>query len=127
MKKTGLKGSVNFFSVDFSPIDTNNILDILRYAMKGIKYKIIFGVIKKMSVVLLTNIFNAFNHAKCVSLSNRKCKISPTLINLHPNEYSQKLHYYLFAVKLDRRVGGCNNLNDISNKVCVPNKTECFM
>ena len=28
MKKTGLKGSVNFFSVDFNPIDTNDILDI---------------------------------------------------------------------------------------------------
>ena len=109
MKKTGLKGSVKFFSVDFNPIDTNNILDILRYAMKGIKYKIMFGVIKKMSVVLLTNIFNAFNQANYVSLSNRKCKIPPTLI------------------KLDRRVGSCNNLNDISNKVCVPNKTECFI
>ena len=127
MKKTGLKGSVKFFSVDFNPIDTNNILDILRYAMKGIKHKIMFGVIKKMSVVLLTNIFNAFNQANYVSLSNRKCKIPPTLINLHPNEYSQELHYYLFAVKLDRRVGSCNNLNDISNKVCVPNKTECFI
>ena len=28
MKKTGLKRSVNFFSVDFNPIDTNGILDI---------------------------------------------------------------------------------------------------
>ena len=28
MKKTGLKGSVKFFSVDFNPIDTNDILDI---------------------------------------------------------------------------------------------------
>ena len=25
LKKTGLKGDVNFFSVDFNPIDTNNI------------------------------------------------------------------------------------------------------
>ena len=28
MKKTGLKGSVKIFSVDFNPIDTNDILDI---------------------------------------------------------------------------------------------------
>ena len=34
-KKTGLKGSVKFFSVDFNPIDTNDILDINRYLMKG--------------------------------------------------------------------------------------------
>ena len=28
MKKSGLKGTVKFFSVDFNHIDTNNILDI---------------------------------------------------------------------------------------------------
>ena len=50
--------------------------------------------------------------------------IQLTLINLHPNEYSQELHYYPFAVKLDRYVGSYNTLNDLSNKACVPNKTE---
>ena len=34
MKRTGLKRSVKFFSVDFNSIDTNNILDIHRYLMK---------------------------------------------------------------------------------------------
>ena len=53
-----------------------------------------------------------------------KIIIQPTLINLHPNEYSQEIHYYPFAVKGDRCVGSCNTLNDLSNKVCVPNKTE---
>ena len=48
----------------------------------------------------------------------------PTLINLHPNEYSPEFHYYPFAVKLDRSVGSCNTLNDLSNKVCILNKTE---
>ena len=57
-------------------------------------------------------------------MSNQKCMIHPTLINLHPNEYSQEFHYYPFAVKLDRCVRSCNTLNDLSNKVCVPNKTE---
>ena len=47
-----------------------------------------------------------------------------TLINLHPNEYSQEFHYYPFAVKLDKCIGSCNTLNDLSNKLCVPNKTE---
>ena len=58
------------------------------------------------------------------ALSNQKCKIQPTLINLHPNEYNQELHYYSFAAKLDRCVGSCNTLNDLSNRVCAPNKTE---
>ena len=29
-----------------------------------------------------------------------------------------------FVVKLDRCVGNCNNFNDLSDKICVPNKTE---
>ena len=56
-----------------------------------------------MFVVLWSNIVNESNHVKCVSLSN---------------------HYYPFTVKLDRCVGSCNTLNDLSNKVCVPSKTE---
>ena len=47
----------------------------------------------------------------------------PTLINLHRNEYSQEFPYYPFAVKLDRCVGNCYALNDLSTKSCVPNKT----
>ena len=51
-------------------------------------------------------------------LSNQKCITQTNLINVHPNEYSP------FVVKLDRCVGSCNILNDLSNKVRVPNKTE---
>ena len=83
-----------------------------------------FGLIKKIFIGLLTGLVNGSNHTKCVLLSNQKCKIQPTLINLHPNEYSQEFRYYQFAVKLNRTVGSCNTLNDLSNKVCVPNKTE---
>ena len=57
-------------------------------------------------------------------LSNQKCMTQPTLINLYPNEHSQEFHYYPFAVKLDRCFGSCNTFNDLSCKVCVPNKTE---
>ena len=57
-------------------------------------------------------------------LEIKKCEIQPTLLNLHLNEYSQELHYYPLAVKLNRCVGSCNTLNELSNKVCVSNKTE---
>ena len=50
--------------------------------------------------------------------------VQPTLINLPPNEYNQDFQHYPFLVKLDRYSGSCNTLNDLSNKVCVPNKTE---
>ena len=51
-----------------------------------------FWVIKKFFIVLISKIIiNDFNHTKCVSLSNQKCEIQLTLINLHPNEYSQRI------------------------------------
>ena len=70
--KNRVKRKCNFFSVDFNPIDTNNILDIHRYLMKGKYYKIIIRLIKKMSIELLISIVNASNHTKCLSLSNQK-------------------------------------------------------
>ena len=83
-----------------------------------------FRLIKKIFIELLTGLVNGSNYTKCVSLSNQKCITQPTLINLHPNEYSQEFHYNPFAIKLDRCIGSCNTLNDLSNKVCVPNETE---
>ena len=81
------------------------------------------GLIKKMSIELLTSLANAYNHTKFISLTNQNCEIQPTLVNLHPNEYSQELRYYPVRVKLDRCAESCNTLNDLSNKACVPNKT----
>ena len=40
------------------------------------------------------------------------------------NEYSQEFCYYPFEVKSDRCLGSCNTLKDLSNKVCIPDKTE---
>ena len=91
--------------------------------MKRAWYKIIFGLIKKIFTELFC-LVNACNHTKCVLLSNQKCMAQPTLINLPPNEYSQEFHYSPFTVKLDSFVGSCNTFNNLSNEVCVPNKTE---
>ena len=80
-------------------------------------------LIKKMFMGLLISKVNASDLSKCVSLSNQKCMTEPTLINLYPNEYSHEFHYCPSAVKIDRCVGSCNTLNDLPNKVYVPNKT----
>ena len=80
MKKTGLKGGIKVFSVNYNAIDTNNILDIHIYLMKETWYK--------MFIILLISVVNVSNHTKCVSLNNQKCMIQPTLINLHFNEYT---------------------------------------
>ena len=50
---------------------------------------------------LLTSTVNGSNHTECISLSNQKCMIQPSLIKLHPNENSQESHYYPFAAKSD--------------------------
>ena len=83
-----------------------------------------FGLIKKVFIGLLSGLINGSNHTKCVSSSNRKHLIQLPYPNLHPNEYSQEFHYYPFSVKLDRSVGSRNTLKDLSNKLCIPNKTE---
>ena len=82
------------------------------------------GLLKEVFICLLTGQLNISNHTKFVLLNSQKCEVQPTLINLHPNEYCQEFKYYLFSVKLDRSVGNCYTLNDLSNKVSVPKKTE---
>ena len=47
--------------------------------------------------------------------------IQPVFINSHLNEHS---HFFPLAVKLDRCIASSKTLNDLSNKLCVPNKTE---
>ena len=60
------------FSVDFNSFDTNDILNIHKYLMKRIWYKILFGLNKKIFIGLLTDIVSASNYAKCVLLVNQK-------------------------------------------------------
>ena len=83
-----MKGVLKNFTVEFKPIDSNNILDIHKYLMKRARYKIMFELIKKGFIGLLTGIVSAPNHTKFWSLSDQKYMIQPDLINLHPNEYS---------------------------------------
>ena len=56
--------------------------------MKRTSYKTTFGLIKRIFVELLTGIVNGPNHTEPTYLN-----VQPTLINLHPNEYSQKPYY----------------------------------
>ena len=81
-----------------------------------------FELIKKIFIGLLTGVVSASNHTNYVLLSNQKCIVQPTLINIHPNEYSQEFHCYSLVIKLDRCVGNCNTRNNLSKKICVPNK-----
>ena len=52
--------------------------------------------------------------------------IHPVLVNvlILVYKYGQELRYHPFAVSLDRCRGGFNIFNDLSNRLCVPDKTE---
>ena len=71
-----------------------------------------------------SSIINTPDYVKCTSLNNQQCLARPTFIKLHPNERNEGLSGYPFAVNLERYIGNCNTLNDLSNIVKVPNKTE---
>ena len=72
MKKVGLNGYVYDFSIDYRYSKIFN---------EKTWYKIIFELIKKMFIGLLTSlVVNASSHTKCVSLSNQKCKTQLLLI-----------------------------------------------
>ena len=77
-----------------------------------------------MFIGLLGNVVYASNYTKCISLKNYQCMIQPTLVYFHPNEYGHELCYHSFAVNLDGCVESCNTLNDLSNRLCVPDKAE---
>ena len=46
--------------------------------------------------------------------------VRPALIDLHPAE----VNYYLFKISLDKCNGGCNDVDDLSRKICVPSVTK---
>ena len=58
MKKLGLGEVLKLSSVDFNPIDTNNILDIHNYLIKRTWYKTVFGLIRKIFIGLWTDLVN---------------------------------------------------------------------
>ena len=80
-----------------------------------------FGLIKQVFIGFLCfsrslpSIVSIPSHTKCISLNKQQCITQPTLINLYPNEYIERLCYYPFAVNLDRCMEKCNTLNDLSN------------
>ena len=79
-----------------------------------------FGLIKKAFTALLSfsgslvSIPNLSNFTKYISLSNQPCMTRPTLADLNPDEYVERLDYYPSMVNLDRCNGSCNTLDKSS-------------
>ena len=74
IKKIGINGYINEFSVDFNIIDATDTVDIRKYSIK-IKYKITFRLIKNVFIGLLSFLEKlGSDHIKCVSLNNQVCQ-----------------------------------------------------
>ena len=73
-----------------------------------------FGFIKKILAVLVTDIINAPSHIKYIYLSNHNARLNVLLL-IYVRRYTKRLRHYLFAVNLDRCTESCNTLNDLSN------------
>ena len=56
--------STNFLLILILFTDTSNIADIHKYLMKKKRYKIMFQIIFKMCIILLSSIVNVSNHTK---------------------------------------------------------------
>ena len=112
--EVSLVENVNGFSVDYSTINKSSILGIHKNLMVKKNNVWVYQNVKCYVITLLTTIVNASNHTICVSLNSQKIMTEPTLINLYPNEFTQKLRYCPFTSKLDRCIRSCNTLNDLS-------------
>ena len=65
---------------------------------------------------LLPSTVDAPHCVKWIPLDDQQFKTEPAL--------TLAVCHYQFVVKLNRCIRTCNNLNDLSNELCVPNKTE---
>ena len=48
-------------------------------------------------------------------MNNQQCKVKPQIINININEPS----FYPYSVKISKRSGICNNINNPYAKLCV--------
>ena len=66
--------------------------------------------------------FFSCNALKCVSMNNQECTVRPETINIHSNEPS----FYPYSVKISKRSGSCNNINDHMQSYLIsrPNETR---
>ena len=77
-------------------------------------------------VLLIKQVFNAFLSfsgslaTKCMFLNDESCIVKPALINLNPI----KCNYFPFMISLDKCIGSCSVVDDLSTNMCVSSETE---
>ena len=80
------------------------------------------GLVKKMFTGLLASHIYASNHTKCMSLSNQKCMIPPTAINLHPKAYQANVNVNLIVENVNQIKNGIMTNVGVSAKMIIYEK-----
>ena len=101
LKETGLNGCVYDFSIDYSNISVDDILNILKYSMKKVTKHKMFGFIKKcffIRVTFLSNLTSA-NLLSCISMNNEEYKVRPEVVNF--NSENSNI-FFPFSIKTSK-------------------------
>ena len=73
-----------------------------------------------MGLTILSSFTNANSlnavPLSCFSMKNQECKTRPQVANVNSN----KPIFYPFSIKASKCSGNCNNINNPSGKICVP-------
>ena len=78
-----------------------------------------FGLVKQIlfsAMMFFGCDISSANSLKCVSMSNKECRIRSEIININSNEPS----FYPYSVKLNKCSSSCNNVNDPYAKIYIP-------
>ena len=60
-----------------------------------------------IGLTILSGFTNA-SSLSCISIINQKCKTRPQIVNVNSNNPI----FYPFSIKLSKRSGNCDNIND---------------
>ena len=60
------------------------------------------------------------NSLSCISMNNQDCKVRPQIVNLNGDEPV----FFRFNIETSKWSGSCNNTNNPSAKLCVPDAVK---
>ena len=77
-----------------------------------------FGFMKQIFILTLMCFSNlsSVNSLECVSLKNQECKVRSEIVYINSNNPM----FYRFSIKINKRIGTCNNINDPYANICAP-------
>ena len=103
LKETGLNGCVYDFSIDYSNISVDDILNILKYSMKKVTKHKMCGFIKKcffIRVTFLSNLTSA-NLLSCISMNNEEYKVRSEVVNF--NSENRNIFFLLVLKQVNKQ------------------------